>query len=381
MNRFENIRIRGYRRLLDVEIEMRPLAVIIGANGSGKTSFLEAWSLLAASCRSQLAAKISELSGLNDIITRDKATNLAFDVSMSVPDYAPLMYHVQIELQGQFYQIAEETLTQQNRPSSSPFKHIESFGLDIRYFNVDDQKLVRPTWNHNPLETSLAQVPKMFQEPETLRYKLSSSTFYGPLNVAPQAPVRLPQPMRPTTLPGVNGEDLVSCLFYLRETDRDRFEVLKDTLAAAFPDFERLEFPPVAAGVLAMAWKDKNFSKPMYMHQLSEGTLRFLWLATLLQSPDLTEITMIDEPEVSLHPQMLSLLADLMREAAQRTQLIVATHSDRLLRFLKPEEVLVADIEDGVTRLTWGDTMDLDRWLAEYTLDEIWHMGRLGGRS
>lgn len=91
---------------------------------------------------------------------------------------------------------------------------------------------------------------------------------------------------------------------------------------------------------------------------------------------------MIDEPEVSLHPELLSLLADLMREASQRTQLIVATHSDRLIRFLRPEEVVVMDIaEDGSASTVWADSMDLEQWLAEYTLDEIWRMGRIGGRS
>jgi predicted ATPase len=107
-----------------------------------------------------------------------------------------------------------------------------------------------------------------------------------------------------------------------------------------------------------------------------------LWLTSLLQSPGISTITMIDEPEVSLHPGLLSLLADLMREAAQRTQLIVATHSDRLIRFLKPEEVVVMDIgEDGSATAVWADTMDLEVWLKEYSLDEVWHMGRMGGRA
>jgi predicted ATPase len=182
-------------------------------------------------------------------------------------------------------------------------------------------------------------------------------------------------------MPGSNGEDLVSCLYYLRETDPDRFEIVEDTLAAAFPDFERLGFPPVAAGTLAMTWKDKNFSKPLYMHQLSEGTLRFLWLVTLLQSRDLTAVTLIDEPEVSLHPELLKLLADLMREASQRTQLIVATHSDRLIRFLEPNEVLVCDAEDGLATMTWADSLDLEKWLEDYSLDELWAMNVIGGRS
>jgi predicted ATPase len=116
------------------------------------------------------------------------------------------------------------------------------------------------------------------------------------------------------------------------------------------------------------------------MHQLSEGTLRFLWLITLLQSPDLTAVTLIDEPEVSLHPELLQLLADAMREASQKTQLIVATHSDRLIRFLKPHEVLVCDSEDGLATLSWADSIDLEHWLEDYSLDQLWAMNIIGGR-
>ncbi len=222
----------------------------------------------------------------------------------------------------------------------------------------------------------------MFQEPEDFRNRLSSSTFYHVLNVDPRSPVRLPQPMRPATLPGRNGEELVSCLFYLREAERTRFEAIEDALHAAFPRFDRLDFPPVAAGTLALAWREKGFSEPLYMHQLSEGTLRFLWLATLLQSPGLTALTLLDEPEVSLHPELLSLLADLLREASNRTQLIVATHSDRLIRFLQPKEIVLMDsTDDGMSTLTWADELDLDKWLKDYSLDELWSNGRLGARS
>jgi predicted ATPase len=90
---------------------------------------------------------------------------------------------------------------------------------------------------------------------------------------------------------------------------------------------------------------------------------------------------MIDEPEVSLHPEMLSLLAELLREASERALVVVATHSDRLIRFLDPSEVLVVDMqEDGTASATWADSLDLESWLDEYTLDEVWRMGRMGGR-
>lgn len=383
MNSFEAIKIDGYRRLFSVEVEMRPLTVIIGANGVGKTSLLEIFSLMAASANGQLQSKISDLGGLSEMMTRDKADSLAIALAMSVPGgYAPLDYYLKLDPKGQFYEIGVETLTQKNNPNAYEYlKHIDSHRADVKYFEPPDQhSVLRPNWEHNPYETSLFQVPKMFQEPENFRNRLASCTFYGPLNVASKSPVRLPQSMSPAILPGANGENLVSCLYYLRETEPDRFEIIEDTLAAAFPDFDRLGFPPVAAGTLAMTWKDKNFSKPFYTHQLSEGTLRFLWLVTLLQSPILTAVTLIDEPEVSLHPELLRLLADVMREASQRTQLIVATHSDRLIRFLEPKEVLVCDAEDGLTTMNWADSFNLEKWLQDYSLDQVWQMNLIGGR-
>ena len=130
-----------------------------------------------------------------------------------------------------------------------------------------------------------------------------------------------------------------------------------------------------------MTWKEKSSRTPFAMHQLSEGSLRFLWLATLLHSPELPAVTMIDEPEVSLHPELLSLLADLLREASERTQILVATHADRLVRFLDPGEVLTINVnEQGAAGFQWADELDLASWLDEYTVDEVWRMGRMGAR-
>jgi predicted ATPase len=377
---FGQITVKGYRRLYNVPLEMRPLTVMIGANGVGKTSFLDVLSLLADSAKGQLLERIG--GSLEAMLTRDKADHLAISLEMAVPAYEPLKYYLRlVPARGSSYEIGLETLTHHtDLQKPQPLKYIESRSVNVRYFNQNTGHLEPPSWEHNPFETSLSQVPKMYQQPESLRNRLASLTSYGALDVSDRSPVRLPQEMRPAKLPGKNGGELVSCLYDLRETSPDRFEVVEDTLAAAFPDFEKLSFPPVAAGKLSMTWKDKNFSRPIYVHELSEGTLRFLWLVTLLQSRELGAITLIDEPEVSLHPELLRLLADLMREASKRTQLIVATHSDRLIRFLKPEEVLVCDAEDGLMTATWANTLDLEKWLSEYGLDEVWSMNVMGGR-
>src|SRR5277367_3488246 len=239
-NRFQNLSIDGFRRLHNVKLTLRPLSVMIGANGAGKTSVLEVLSLLANSALGGLSESISRLSGLQSILTYDRSDSLCLGISMTVPGHNPLDYALSIKPQGIAYSVEVETLRQQRKGFDKPFMHIDSHGLDIKYYGVQDKKLVTPNWDHKPLETSLSQVPKMFQEPEDFRNRLSSSTFYHALNVDSGSPVRLPQPMQPATLPGKNGEELVSCLFYLRETDRDRFETIEDTLRAAFPRFDRL---------------------------------------------------------------------------------------------------------------------------------------------
>lgn len=381
MNRIKTISIKGFRRLQNIELEMRNLTVMIGANGSGKTSFLDVMSVLAASASGNLQNILQLKGGLNEILTRGKAQELEIAVSMQIPEKQPLNYSLNLSTKGLSYQIREENLTQQSDLNApEPFKYIESRGLDIKYYSQDDRRLLRPNWDHNPLETSLSQVPKMYREPENLRKTLASCTYYGALDVSEKSPIRLPQTMRPAKLPGASGEDLVSCLYDLRESDRDRFEWVENILSAAFPDFKQLNFPPVAAGTLSMTWTDQNFSQPIYVHELSEGTLRFLWLVTLLQSQNLTTITLLDEPEVSLHPELLRHLVYLMREASKHTQLIVATHSDRLIGFLEPHEVLICDIEEGEAKMTWADALNLNKWLEDYSLDQVWAMNIMGGR-
>jgi predicted ATPase len=96
----EQLHVRGYRRLLDVDLPMKPFSVLIGANGSGKTSFLEVLSLLAASCNGRLSAAISELGGVGDIVTRDRATAIEIDVSSPVTGHQPLEYGLRIEPRG-----------------------------------------------------------------------------------------------------------------------------------------------------------------------------------------------------------------------------------------------------------------------------------------
>ena len=115
-----------------------------------------------------------------------------------------------------------------------------------------------PNWEHEHLESALSQVPKMFEQPENFRRALSSLTQYHVLDVSQRAPVKMPQQLRPATLPGENGEDLAPFLYNLRESSSEKYEAIEDSLKAAFPGFESLNFPIVAAGMISMNLERKS---------------------------------------------------------------------------------------------------------------------------
>ena len=379
---FSRLSIQGYRRLKDLNIALRPINVLVGANGVGKSSVLDALRLLAASADRRLSATVSDLGGMWSMLTADGSTDtvrLGVQADFDLP--AELDYRLDIRNMMPSIAMLSEWLSDVAAVGEPANRYIVAKGPDVEFIRSGQPSGPEGAWNSG--ETALSQAPRSHREAMMFQRRLASvSDVFHTLDVSRRAPVRTPQTISPAQGPGINGEDLVSCLYTMRETEHNRYEAVEDALRAAFPAFERLDFPPVAAGRLLLSWRDRNFTRPFDTSELSEGTLRFLWLATLLQSPGLPEVTLIDEPEVSLHPELLRLLVELMREASTRTQLVVATHSDRLVRFLDPSELLVCDYDEtGGMTAKWADTLDLADWLADYTLDQLWSKGVLGGRS
>lgn len=384
---FTRLQISGYRRLADIDLELRPLNVLIGANGVGKSSVLDVFNLLADSASGKLQQTISELGGFSSLLTADGKTNhMGFSITKRAENGDSITYRLRLAQEGLGFSSPLEAL-EKLTPAGENFIHFQRETgkltiLDNKTPTLLEMAGIWPESATASTEPTLSLLDKSQGAADAFKnHLLNMSLIYHGLDVSKRAPVRNSQTLRHAKEPGIDGEDLFSCLYTLKETAPSRFEIIEDTLRVVFPAFDRLTFPPIGGGQLTMGWKDKTFRREFYPHELSEGTLRFLWLATLLQCPELPAVTLIDEPEVSLHPEMLQLLTDLMREASQRTQLIVATHSDRFVRFLDPDELVICDLdEQGLTTLKRGSDLDLGHWLADYGLDELWTKGVLGGR-
>jgi predicted ATPase len=145
-----------------------------------------------------------------------------------------------------------------------------------------------------------------------------------------------------------------------------------------YPDIDDFNVQ-IEGGAVQLYLEEGSFSIPAT--RLSDGTLRYLSLLAILCHPDPPPLVCIEEPELGLHPDVLTHLADLMIETSQRCQLIVTTHSDILVDALteRPEDVIVCEKHDGMTTLQRLDSRDLSQWLGKYRLGQLWLKGELGG--
>lgn len=380
--------VKNYRSLVDISVEIPDLAVMIGPNGAGKTALLEIFQLLQRASQQELAAYLEGHGGIQAILSKEAleaelrtiSISLGLD-AQSTKSSEPLIYSLELTPEQIGYAISSERLSWHFNPDlPRPFLYINSVRGRVQYVDPILNKIVTPTWEYHDTELALAQVPKMYQEPEQLRNVLASTRHYSFLDVSPRSVIRLPQALTPTTRPGPNGESLYSALYNIRALHPDVYERIEALLNQGFIEFRHIEFPVVGAGQVTLAWYERNLRQPLFPNQLSEGTLRFLWLVTILLSPHAPALTLLDEPEVSLHPELLKILAALLQDVSAGQQIIVATHSPDLIHWLAPEEVLVVEKTEGQSRFAWADEMDIESWLDEYTLSDLWRMGNLGGR-
>jgi predicted ATPase len=194
------------------------------------------------------------------------------------------------------------------------------------------------------------------------------------------APVRQPALAQLETQVSPDGRDLVAALHTLYSTQRRFEEDVDQGMSAAFgEDYDRLVFPPSADGRVQLRLRWKSLQRESTTAELSDGTLRFLYLLTILSNPNPPPLIAIDEPETGLHPSMLDIVAEYAANAALQAQVVLTTHSaeflDAITRF-RPT-VTVATWEIGETKLRVMDSEKLEYWLQEYALGRLFRTGEL----
>ena len=169
-----------------------------------------------------------------------------------------------------------------------------------------------------------------------------------------------------------------------RKTGYKYYQRIVDRIHKIMPQFEDFYLEPALENpnLIKLQWSAKGGQHIFGAHQISDGSLRFMALATLLlQHPDsLPNVIVIDEPELGLHPEALIDLVGMIKIAAQNSQIILSTQSSFLLDFFEPKDIIVVETKDGSTEFNRLDQNKLSEWVKEYTMSELWEKNVIGGR-
>jgi predicted ATPase len=179
-----------------------------------------------------------------------------------------------------------------------------------------------------------------------------------------------------------HAENLAAFLYWMQQKRPDHFSNIQDAVRQIAPFFDEFRLAPskLNESMIRLEWKEKGTDAYFNASSLSDGTLRFICLATLLLQPDLPTMVLLDEPELGLHPAAVTLLADLLSSAAARTQIIVATQSATLVNHFSPESVWTVDREDNQSVFRHLAGADMTAWMDDYALGELWEKNILGAR-
>jgi predicted ATPase len=179
-----------------------------------------------------------------------------------------------------------------------------------------------------------------------------------------------------------DASNIAAFLFHLKEEQPSLYQRTRETVQLIAPFFDDFLLEPKRKGdeeLVRLQWRQKGSSFPFQPWHLSDGTIRFICLATALLQTTPPATMIIDEPELGMHPFALSVLAGLIREAAEWTQVMVATQSPSLLNHFEPEETIVVDRISGASRFRRLDSDSLKEWLEDFALGELWQKNVLDG--
>jgi len=168
--------------------------------------------------------------------------------------------------------------------------------------------------------------------------------------------------------------NIAAFLLKMREENEARYQRIRETIQLIAPFFDDFLLEPQKKGdneLVRLEWRQKGSNFPMQPWQFSDGTIRFICLATALLQPNPPSTVLIDEPELGLHPFAIELLAALFHEASDYTQLLVSTQSPGLLDCFDPEDVVVVERAEGASLFRRLEREALEHWLEDYSLGEL----------
>ncbi|MEW6697774.1 MAG: AAA family ATPase [Bacillota bacterium] len=373
------IELSGFKSIKTMEIDLKPLNVLIGANGSGKSNFISFFKMLNYAMSGYLQGYIGESGGADSLLhygsryTPEVAGTLYFDT-----EAGENTYHLRLTSAAQDTLIfADEAIAFTKRGTAKA--PLISLGAGHKESGLISLIEGRPQLKSGKVNIKTAKVIKTIMD----RWRV-----YHFHDTSAQAKIKKTSYIHDNFYLRSDAGNLAAFLYLLRETKADYYRRIVSTIRLMAPFFDDFLLYPSKYNEnnILLNWKEKGAPPDAIFgpHQLSDGTLRMMALVTLLLQPELPDLIIVDEPELGLHPYAINVLASLLKSVSTKTQIIVSTQSVPLIDQLEPEDLIVvdreiaADVYKSIFRRL--STEDLSEWLDEYTLGQLWEKNVLGGR-
>jgi predicted ATPase len=362
----DHITVKGFKSIRSVEkLELRPINVLIGANGSGKSNFIGLFSFLRDIREGRLQNYVTRSGGAGKVLHFGSKVTKQIEIDISFKEGVNA-YNL--------------LLSPTDDDSLYPTRETVYFWDKSKYKQPYEESL---TSTNRGLEAGISS-SDLVKIPGWVRSRLGSWRLYHVHDTSSSSPMRTAAEIQDNQFLRPDGSNLPSFLFYLREKETTSYNLIRRTIQQVAPFFDDFLLAPsnLNPDNIRLEWKHKNSDQFFDASSLSDGSLRFIILATLFLQPVklLPSLILVDEPELGLHPYAVQTLASLVRNASKHTQILIATQSSQLLDNFDPEDVLVADRVDGGTNIMRVEGGRLNSWLEEYSLGQLWEKNEFAGR-
>lgn len=360
----EKIEIHNYKSIRDAVIDLNRINILIGANGAGKSNLISFFDLTRHLLEQRLNAYLLQRGGID-----------------------PMLYH------GRKESYFISALIDFNNTNAFEFKIVPTPGPNafiaytIDYFNKEKllDKNYKATWHPHTWDLNVSE-SLILNRPQWragyIRKFLRSFTVYHFHDTSLSSPMRRASQTGDNAYLRHDGSNLASFLYYLKTQHPNSFNLIEGNVRTIAPYFKCFRLVPdrLMPGYVNLEWEEQQSDMYLDANSFSDGTLRFIALATLLLQPNPPETIIIDEPELGLHPAAISKLGGLVRRASSKAQIILATQSPEVVDCFSPEEIIVVSRRGDQSVF---DRLDQERcaaWLSEYSLGEIWEKNIIGGQ-
>ena len=364
-------------------VTLGALNVVIGPNGSGKSNLLESIELLRGAPR-DLTTPIRDGGGVRDWLwkgSKAPATASLEAVVRYPKGRQALRYRLAFTEVGQRFELVDERIEDELAQPGKPqpyFYYKFQNGHAVLNVRGNERRLQHEDIDPSQSILSQRRDPDQYPEITYLGQTLSKIRLYREWSFGRYTAPRLPQKADlPNDTLEADCSNLGLVLNRLRRDSTVKAKLLK-ALQALYEGIDDYDVQ-IEGGTVQVFFHEGTRSIPAT--RLSDGTLRYLCLLAILCHPDPPPVVCIEEPELGLHPDILPLIGDLMKEASERCQLIVTTHSNVLVDSMtdRPETVLIAAKQQSGTTLHRLDEKQIKPWLEKYRLGTLWARGDIGG--